>query len=166
MSVTTRSASLVLGLAAAACCTSSLAAGILTLSSTEFTLLPAQAARELEVGNAGDTTLYLTVDQALVTNPGQTPEQRMPVTEVPKPGLLVQPSRLVLAPGQRDRMALKVLETPRESQVWRVTFRPQERIAVDADGTAGAPAPLFVSIGYGVVVYQIGSESGSKSGSR
>lgn len=149
---------LAFGLMAAACYSSSLAAGILTLSRTEITLLPEQKASVLEVGNAGNTPLYLTMDQSLVMNPGQSPEQRVPVTEAPRPGLLVQPSRLVLAPGQRHRMTMQVLETPRASQVWRLTFRPRERIEVDTAGAEGAPAPLFVSVGYGVVVYQIGSE--------
>ncbi|MBN3787645.1 hypothetical protein [Burkholderia sp. Ac-20353] len=143
-----------LGLLTAVCCTSSLAAGVLKLSRTEMTLAPDKPPGELWVENKGDTPLYLDVTQQLVANPGQMPEQLVPVTEVPHPGLLVMPRRMTVSPGQKTRMTLKVLETPQQAQVWRVTFRPKERIAVEASDAEGRPAPLFISVGYGVVIYQ------------
>jgi len=50
---------------------------------------------------------------------------------------------------------LKELSGPDEPQVWRVTFRPREHIVIDADRDGDTTAPLFVSIGYGVVIYQL-----------
>ncbi|MBA9833589.1 hypothetical protein J4M90_38495 [Burkholderia contaminans] len=132
----------------------SFAAGILKLSRTELTLAPDKPANELWVENVGDTPLYLDITQQRVLNPGHLPEQLVPVEEVSQPTLLVLPTRLALSPGQKYRMALKELSMPDESQVWRVTFRPREHIVVDADRDGDTTAPLFVSVGYGVVIYQ------------
>ncbi|KFL52301.1 fimbrial biogenesis chaperone [Burkholderia pyrrocinia] len=148
-----------LGMLAALCCTSSMAAGILKLSRTEMTLAPDKPPGELWVENKGDTPLYLDVTQQWVANPGKTPEQLVPVTEVTNPSLLVLPGRLTVAPGQKYQMVLKALDAPSQTKVWRVTFRPRERIVVETGGAEGAPAPLFISVGYGVVIYQLGSQA-------
>ncbi|MDN7491521.1 hypothetical protein CFB40_18740 [Burkholderia sp. AU31652] len=144
-----------LGALALLCCSGSFAAGILKLSRTELTLSPDKPASELWVENVGDTPLYLDISQQRVSNPGYMPEQLVPVEEVSQPTLLVLPNRLVLSPGQKYRMALKALSTPDEPQVWRVTFRPREHVVVDAGRDGDTTAPLFVSIGYGVVIYQL-----------
>ncbi|KAG8150038.1 hypothetical protein [Burkholderia catarinensis] len=145
-----------LGLLAALCCSSALAAGVLKLSRTELRLEPGNPASELWVENIGDTPLYLDVTQHLVTNPGHAPEHLVPVTEVEHPALLVQPSRLTLSPRQRYRMVIKELAAPSKTQVWRLTFRPKENIVVNAaeDGDV-QPAPLIISVGYGVVIYHL-----------
>ncbi|EKS9798739.1 MULTISPECIES: hypothetical protein [Burkholderia] len=149
------------GLLVSLVCSSCLAAGMLNLSRTEMTIAPDQPPGELWVENKGDTPLYLDVTQQLVTNPGQLPEHLVPVEEVPQPTLLILPNRLVLSPGQKYRMALKALSKPDRALVWRVTFRPRERIAVDGDHGGEAAAPLFVSIGYGAVIYQLHDANGS-----
>ena len=146
-----------LGTLAALMCTCSMAAGVLKLSRAELTLEPGQPAGELYVENAGDTPLYLDVEQHLLLNPGDTPERLVPVGDVEKPTLLVSPGRLAVAPGQKYRIGLKVLAVPSQTNVWRITFRPNERILVDASSSDGAPAPLFVNVGYGVVIYQHGA---------
>ncbi|WP_082146171.1 hypothetical protein [Burkholderia pyrrocinia] len=148
-----------LGMLVALCCTSSMAAGILKLSRTELTLSPDKPVPELWAENVGDTPLYLDVTQQLVTNPGESPERLLPVAEAPSPTLLVSPNRLTLAPGQKYRVMLKEFGTPTQTKVWRVTFRPRERIVVEMRAADGAPAPLFVSVGYGVVIYQLGSQA-------
>nr|WP_321783954.1 hypothetical protein [Burkholderia pyrrocinia] len=132
-----------------------LAAGVLKLSRTELTLEPGKPPGELYVENVGDTPLYLSVEQALLTNPGRAPEHLVPVSAVGRPGLLVLPSRLTVAPGQKYRIGLRTFDTPPDTQVWRVTFRPKERIVVDSVQADGAHAPLFVSVGYGVLIYQL-----------
>ncbi|ALX14383.1 hypothetical protein P350_22815 [Burkholderia cepacia JBK9] len=141
-------------LAGLACAGSSVAAGVLKLSRVELTLEPGRPPGELYVENVGDTPLYLDVEQHLLTNPGEAPERRVPIAEVARPSLLVLPGRLSLAPGQRYRMVLKELSVPSRPQVWRVTFRPNERVRVEGGERKGAAAPLFVKIGYGVVIYQ------------
>jgi len=145
---------LAIGMMAALGCTCSMAAGVLKLSRTEVTLEAGHAAHELYVENAGDTPLYLSIEQHLLTNPGDSPEHLVPVAEVAGPTLLVVPGRITLAPGQRYRVGLKELAMPPKTYVWRITFRPNERIDVDAGQTEGSPAPLFVNVGYGVVIYQ------------
>ncbi|MDN7904113.1 hypothetical protein QZM18_08215 [Burkholderia diffusa] len=150
---------LVLGLLVSLGCTSSMAAAVLKLSRTELTLEPGKPINELYVENIGDAPLYLNVEQHLLTNPGNTPEQLVPVTEVRKPSLLVLPGKLVLAPGQKYRMVLKALGIPARTLVWRVTFRPKERVVIDARSGNDLPTPLFVSVGYGVVIYQKGAMS-------
>ncbi|WP_175912018.1 hypothetical protein [Burkholderia metallica] len=143
-----------IGMLAALACTCSMAAGVLKLSRMELTLEPEKPAPELYAENVGDTPLYLDIEQHLLTNPGDLPEHLVPVGDVAQPTLLVVPGRLTLAPGQKYRIGLKELTVPSKTQVWRVTFRPNERIAVDAGQSEGAPAPLFVNVGYGVVIYQ------------
>lgn len=154
MPVTTHKRRWALGVLAALCCTSSMAAGILKLSRTEMTLAPDKPAPELWAENVGDTPLYLDVTQQLVTNPGESPERLLPVSEAPSPTLLVSPNRLTLAPGQKYRVMLKELGTPTHAQVWRLTFRPRERLVVAAVDVSGTQAPLVISVGYGVVIYQ------------
>jgi len=143
-----------IGMLAALACTCSMAAGVLKLSRMELTFEPEKPAPELYVENVGDTPLYLDIEQHLLTNPGDSPEHLVPIADVARPTLLVVPGRLTLAPGQKYRIGLKQLAGPSKTQVWRVTFRPNERVAVDAGQSEGAPAPLFVNVGYGVVIYQ------------
>ena len=71
------------------------------------------------------------------------------------PTLLVAPVRLALAPGQRAPITLKELARPDSPQVWRVTFRPREKLLMEPDPTQAMAAPLVVSIGYGVLIYQV-----------
>ncbi|WP_128848268.1 hypothetical protein [Burkholderia catarinensis] len=74
--------------------------------------------------------------------------------EVERPTLLVLPTRLTLSPARKYRMVMKVLVVPRKSQVWRITFRPEEHIVVDVENAKSTPVPLFLSVGYGIVTYQ------------
>ena len=131
-----------------------MAAGVLKLSTTELRLVPDQRQGALYTQNTGDSPLYLDVEQTLVLNPAEKPEQLLDISQVPNPGLLVTPTRLVLAPGQKYRMNIKTLVTPVSNQVWRVTFRPRENVIVQAQGPEGVSAPQSVSVGYGVVIYQ------------
>ena len=131
-----------------------MAAGVLKLSTPELRLVPDQRQGALYTQNTGDSPLYLDVEQALVLNPAEKPEQLLDISQVPNPGLLVTPNRLVLAPGQKYRMNIKTLGTPASNHVWRVTFRPREHVIVQAHGAEGVSAPLSVSVGYGVVIYQ------------
>lgn len=145
-----------LGLLLTLFATQGLAAGVLKLSRTELTLEPGKHVQELYAENIGDTPLYLDISQHLLLNPGQAPEHLEPIQEVKRPALLVTPGRLVLAPGQKQRMVIKEIEPPSQTQIWRVTFRPRERLVIDA---GRASAPLVVSIGYGVVIFQLGSNA-------
>lgn len=131
-----------------------MAAGVLKLSTTELRLVPGQRQGVLDVHNTGDSAVFLDVKQALVLNPAEKPEQLLDISQVANPGLLVTPRRLALAPGQKYRMNIKTLGSSANNQVWRVTFRPREHVIVEAHGAEGVSAPLSVSVGYGVVIYQ------------
>ena len=117
-------------LLAALCCAllpaAGMAAGVLKLSHAEIWLRGDGRTSRLYAENAGDTTLYLDVEQRLLRNPGEQPEELTPIGEVRNPTLLVAPVRLALAPGQRAPITLKELARPESPQVWRVTFRPRE----------------------------------------
>ncbi|MCO7509157.1 hypothetical protein RDT67_13130 [Serratia fonticola] len=138
---------------------SSYAGGLLSLSQAELTVPLQGRLPELVVENRGDGPLYLEVRQQLLTNPGLQPETLIDVGHTESPSLLVMPSRLILGPGQKRTMQLRVLSAPAKTQVWRITFRPQQHLSVTTAGSTPAGLPLLVSIGYGVVIYQTGSQS-------
>ena len=104
-------------LLAALCCAllpaAGMAAGVLKLSHAEIWLRGDGRTSRLYAENAGDTTLYLDVEQRLLRNPGEQPEELTPIGEVRNPTLLVAPVRLALAPGQRAPITLKELARPR-----------------------------------------------------
>ncbi|MFZ1874689.1 MAG: hypothetical protein WAU54_18215 [Chania sp.] len=132
---------------------------LLSLSQAELTIKPQGRLPELVVENLGDGPLYLSVSQQLLTNPGAQPETLIDVGDTKSPSLLVIPSRLILGPGQKRVMQLSVLSQPSRTQVWRITFRPQQNMHVFSSEVTSPRVPLRVSIGYGVVIYQTGSES-------
>ena len=128
-------------------------AGILHLPRAELRLEPGRAPSELLAENRGDSPLYLDVEQHLLLNPGSMPEVLAPVGETERPSLLVTPKRLILAPGQKYRMSVRVLHAPARTQVWRITFRPRERVILNG-GEADGSAPLIINMAYGVLIYQ------------
>ena len=132
-----------------------LAAGILHLPRAELRLEPGKTPSELLAENRGDSPLYLDVEQQLLLNPGSMPEVLVPVGETEQPDLLVTPNRLILAPGQKYRMNLRILNSPARTQVWRITFRPRERVILSPDEAHGSAAPLVINMAYGVLIYQI-----------
>ncbi|MCK3838812.1 MULTISPECIES: hypothetical protein [Pseudomonas] len=142
-----------LGFFAAIYSASSTATGILKLSSNELSLLPGHPAGELFAENVGDTPLYLQVDQALLTNPGELPERLVPISQVKKPSLLVTPNRITIAPGQRYKLNIKIIQQVEQDHIWRITFRPSEHLVVEGEPTKNA-TPIFFKVGYGAVIYQ------------
>lgn len=134
------------------------AVGVLRLSNSEITIGGPEPAGRLEAENVGDSPLYLDITQELVQLPVTNPEIRIPLGHIDFPSLLVSPPRLVLRPGQKQVLNVKVLRQPKRRKIWRVTFRPRENISVQGQSDAGPLVPLSVSIGYGVVIYQQGSE--------
>jgi len=135
-----------------------LAAGILHLPRAELRLESDKVPGELLAENRGESPLYLDVEQQLLLNPGSTPEVLVPVGKTEQPSLLVTPNRLILAPGQKYRMNLRILNAPSRTQVWRVTFRPRERVILHP-AEADESAPLIINMAYGVLIYQIGEHA-------
>ncbi|MCU7649744.1 hypothetical protein [Pseudomonas piscis] len=132
-----------------------LAAGVLQLSDSVLRLEPSGRMPELHVENTGDTPLFLDVRQELLLNPGQSPEELTPVEQVQAPSLLISPRRLVLSPGQKRQMTLRTLSVPTQHRVWRLTFRPRQRVVVETSTPNLQAAPLSLNIGYGVLIYQM-----------
>jgi len=135
------------------------AAGVLRISHSEMTLGGPDRTGKLTVKNIGDSPLYLDITQELVQTPLTNPEVRSPVGEVASPSLLISPMRLVLGPQQQREISVKELRKPEQRKIWRVTFRPREHISVQGVTSDNTQVPLSVSIGYGVVVYQLGTAS-------
>lgn len=132
-----------------------MAAGVLKLSTVEMWLRPNEQAAHLYAENIGDSMLYLDIQQRLLLNPGEHPEVLVPIQDLEQPALLVAPLRLALGPGQRYRVHLRKLRQPDTPQVWRLTFQPQEKIIFDGVSADSVSAPISLSIGYGVLVYQM-----------
>ncbi|MDX9668003.1 hypothetical protein QMK50_23930 [Pseudomonas sp. P5_152] len=130
------------------------AAGLIKLSHTELYIEPGRPTSDLIVENIGDTPLFLNIEQSLLSNPGDVKEILTPIEKVEKPSLLVVPNRLILGPSQKYKMHLKILDQNDKNQIWRVTFRPRERISLAAEANKTRSPPLLVKIGYGVVIYQ------------
>ena len=86
-----------------------MAAGVLKLSHAEIWLRGDGRTSRLYAENAGDTTLYLDVEQRLLRNPGEQPEELTPIGEVRNPTLLVAPVRAGAGAGQRAPITLKEL---------------------------------------------------------
>lgn len=149
------SAAFLLGALALASPQHGLAAGILHLPRAELRLEPGKTPGELLAENRGDNPLYLEVEQQLLLNPGSTPEVLAPLGEIERPSLLVTPNRLILAPGQKYRMTLRILNPPARTQVWRLTFRPRERVILDSGYADNNATPLIINMAYGVLIYQI-----------
>ena len=137
----------------------SYAGGVLSLPRVELSISPLGRLPELVVENKGDGPLYLEVRQQLLTNPGSLPERLVDVGNTESPSLLVLPARLILGPGQKRNMQLHVLSQPTKTQAWRITFRPQQNVHVVSTEVTSPRVPLRLSIGYGVVIYQTGSQS-------
>lgn len=138
------------------------AAGVLRLSQSKITLGGPEHVGKLTVKNVGDSPLYLDITQELVQTPLTNPEVRSPVGEVVSPSLLISPMRLMLGPQQQREISVKELRKPEQRQIWRVTFRPREHISVQGVTSDNTQVPLSVSVGYGVVVYQLSAASGNQ----
>jgi len=104
------------------------------------------------VKNMGDEPLYLSISLQKVMNPGLTPEKKVPLGELERPGILPSPEKLTLGPGQSRRVSLKSLFEPAEEALYRLYIVPVRSLKVDDAPKDKISAPMSVSIGYGVLV--------------
>jgi P pilus assembly chaperone PapD len=87
------------------------------------------ARQDVEISNAGDEPLYVQIEPHLVRNPGTAQEERVLIKNPREHGLLVTPSRMVLAPGTAKSMRLVKLALPsdpdqKEERIYRISARP------------------------------------------
>jgi len=87
------------------------------------------ARQDVEISNAGSEPLYVQIEPHIVLNPGTDQEQRVLIKNPREHGLLVTPSRMVLAPGTAKSMRLVKLAMPgdpdeQNERIYRISARP------------------------------------------
>lgn len=101
------------------------------------------------VSNQRATPAFVEVSAREITNPGKAPEEAVRDPDPRRVGLLVAPTRLALAPGERRAVRLQFLDAPRtQDRVWRVLV--QEVSGPVEAQTSG----VMMLIGYDVLVIQ------------
>jgi len=87
------------------------------------------ARQDVEIRNSGSEPLYVQIEPHIVLNPGTEQEERVLIKNPREHGLLVTPSRMVLAPGTAKSMRLVKLDMPsdpeeRNERIYRISARP------------------------------------------
>jgi P pilus assembly chaperone PapD len=102
---------------------------------------------DIEITNAGDEILYVSVEPSEIIDPGEASERRVTDPNPRALGLLVSPNRLALGPGERKILRFSLLDRPvGRDRIYRVAIKP----AV-GELTATRSA-LKVVVGYDVLV--------------
>lgn len=102
---------------------------------------------DIEVWNAGDERLYVSVEPFEIQRPGQPGEQRVASPDPGQSGLLVTPQRLVLEPDQRRLIRVSAIVPPGPvDRIYRVTVKPV------AGPVTSEVSALKVFVGYDVLV--------------
>lgn len=105
--------------------------------------------------NLGDAPLYLSISLMKVKNPGITPEDKVPLSEIEHPGMLASADKLTLGPGQSRSVNLKSLSVPAAEELYRLYVVPVKAMQVDAAPQDKITAPMSVSVGYGVLIHHM-----------
>ena len=116
------------------------------------------------VRNVGDGPLYLSATLQKVMNPGLTPEEQMPLSQLEHPGLLASPDKLTLGPGQSRTISLKSLSVPAAEEMYRLYVVPARAMQVEEAPQDKISAPMSVSIGYGVLIQHMPPPGLQRSG--
>ena len=66
----------------------------------------ASARQDVEIANVGSEPLYVQIEPHIVLKPGTEDEERVAIKNPREHGLLVTPSRMVLAPGTTKSMRI------------------------------------------------------------
>ena len=108
------------------------------------------ARQDVEITNAGAEPLYVQIEPHVVLNPGTEDEERVLIKNPREHGLLVTPSRMVLAPGTTKSMRivkLPLADDPgqEKERIYRISARP-----VVGD-VSSAQSGVKVLIGYEVL---------------
>ncbi|HDR9835020.1 TPA: pilus assembly protein [Burkholderia multivorans] len=142
----------------------SLVAGLLSavaipaLAAGELMVTPAttrvvsEHEQRVTVKNMGDEPMYLSISVQKVMNPGITPEQKVDLGDLERPGLIASPDKLTLGPNQSRQITLQSLTEVPQEELYRLYIIPVKSLKVDEAPKDKITAPLSVSIGYGVLV--------------
>lgn len=106
--------------------------------------------QDVEITNMGDEPLYVQIEPHIVRNPGTDDEERVAIKNPREFGLLVTPTRMVLAPGTAKTMRIVKLAMPGDPQqtkerIYRISARP---VVGDVTSTQSG---VKVLIGYEVL---------------
>jgi len=110
----------------------------------------AAARQDVEITNVGSEPLYVKIEPHMVVNPGTDSEERVAIKNPREHGLLVTPTRMVLAPGTAKSMRIVKLPHPDDPQqtkerIYRISARP---VVGDVTSTQSG---VKVLIGYEVL---------------
>lgn len=108
--------------------------------------------QKVTLKNMGDAPLFLSISLQKVMNPGLTPETKVNLGQLERPGMLASPEKLTLGPGQTHRVTLKSLFEPQDEGLYRLYIVPVRALKVDNAPQDKITAPMSVAIGYGVLV--------------
>lgn len=104
----------------------SAACASMNLSKVIIDFAPDKPSRDdIEITNAGDEVLYVSVEPFEVLDAGQPGERRVTDPDPRILGLLVSPNRLALGPGERKIVRFSLLDRPAISdRIYRVAIQP------------------------------------------
>lgn len=148
---------------------STLLVGMLALSGAvqadgQLMVMPARSTvegqqnRTVRVSNLGDKPLYLRVDLQRVENPGETPERKTAIGNIATPGMMANPAKLTLGPGQKRDINLVALQSPSQETLYRLYIVPVSSIKVVGEVSQDKiSAPVTFGVGYGVLVHHLPS---------
>lgn len=120
----------------------------MVLSQVIVDLLPDKPPRDdIEVFNDGPERIYVSAEPFEIRAAGTLAEQRIFAPNPEKSGLLVSPSKLILAPGERRTIRVAAVgERPASDRVYRVAIRPV------AGPLRAEQSALKVFVGYDALV--------------
>lgn len=120
----------------------------LVLSELIVDLQPGKLMREdVEVWNNSPERSYVSIEPREIINPSLPSQSELKDPDPEKLGLLVEPSRMILEPGQRRLVRMAVISPePDRERVYRVTIKPVLGV-IRADDSG-----LKVVVGYDVLV--------------
>ena len=89
----------------------------------------ASSRQDVEITNMGSEPLYVQIEPHIVLHPGTDKEERLAIKNPREHGLLVTPSRMVLAPGTAKSMRIVKLAYPgdpkqEKERIYRISARP------------------------------------------
>ncbi|WP_145537893.1 pilus assembly protein [Yersinia kristensenii] len=114
--------------------------------------------RMIQAYNSGDQPLYLELTLQRVENPGENPEKKTLVSDIPQPEIIFNPSRITLGPKQKRDIKLLPLKSPDKETLYRLYINPIVDIKAVGNGDENKiHAPMTISIGYGVLIHHVPS---------
>ncbi len=127
------------------------AMGNMVLSNVIVHFEPGEPNRQdVEISNTGEEPMYVEIEPTMVLSPGTEQEDRSPITDPRKAGLLVTPNKLILPPGATKVIRLVKLGPSFEEKIYRIAARP---VAGDLQDTQQSGVKVLVGYEILAIVY-------------